>query len=242
MQPAMLQTNVHAWYWNMSILSQRDQIQCSKCCMAAGVTAATVTCLLLSIAVAFALSLRSRNNSDALLLTFSPLFLQAPATDGHLKKLKSFLIPWLLFAMLMSNIFTNFLQSVVVVPGKKLAEISFNDMVQQNFSFFSMNAGFIQAKHAADRMVADRLKSENATNGRDGLEFLRQERVLAERVQPESRDFNELVKRLLTERKMALVELTMTRATIAEVVNAVGHDLMEGKEAFYPLTFQTVQC
>ena len=62
-----------------------------------------------------------------------------------MKKLKKFFVPWLLFAMLISNIFTNFLQSVVIIPRKKFTEVSFADMVQQKYSFVSTNVQIFES-------------------------------------------------------------------------------------------------
>ena len=144
-----------------------------------------------------------------------------------------FFIPWLLTATITGVICTNCLQSVVVVPEKRVSELLFDEMVDQNYTFLSMNFEYIKGRAWIDRETLEKGILMNVSIGKEKWDFLRKEKILAEKIQgaPEGDDAK-LVNILVKKPKMAYVETEVTRRRIVELINSLGYHVAEGKESF----------
>ena len=109
-------------------------------------TTAGYTFLAITMLFGLLLSAQSKDTelSYTLLLALSSFLLQVPSFP-KLNALRRLLAAWLLFGALLPNIDTNLRQSTIVAPLTSLVQLSFDDMVGQNFTFLAFDPQFVQA-------------------------------------------------------------------------------------------------
>ena len=119
----------------------------------------------------------------SILITSRALLQQAPSVQSQRKLVLTIFIAWLLCTTFVGIVFTSLLQSVVVVPVIHVSELSFDQMVRQNFEFYSWprTAKTIRKfAHYSNRTLVHTSKTHSAP--RKHLEFLSRETVLGEKI------------------------------------------------------------
>ena len=85
------------------------------------------------------------NVSGAMLAACAPLISQSSETNDDQTRIpRSLYGVWIVFATWMPFIYTNELQSTIVVPEVRTSELSFIDLVHRNYTLFSTAAGAIK--------------------------------------------------------------------------------------------------
>ena len=136
-----------------------------------------VACTLLAITIAVTLTFmagrESRMVSSNALFVSAGLCLQVCAPGCMSNKMLIWYSSWLLLAWHLSSIYTTVLQSSSIVPGLHESRMTVEEMLEQNFSFFSSASKFIKTKYSSDH--------EGYVGGQ---RFILKERMLADRVTP----------------------------------------------------------
>ena len=193
--------------------------------------------LALCVSAVIALKLRGwQQVTGALLLAFSSFCSQVSSGNRQLKVFKWFFTLWLLTALFTGVIYTNYLQSLVVVPESGTSELSFDEMVDQNYTFVSVNFAVLKAR-ADQQEQREKIKGRilvDASIRNETWDFIRKERILADVVQeaPDDDDLKILDSLTLTT-NTAFVEIDSIRRRIADLVKVLGFNAVEGEDSFH---------
>ena len=115
--------------------------------------------------------------------------------------------------------YTNILHSFVVVPGIRYSDLSFDDMIRNNYAFEALKAQW--------------MKRVKRWSGCEGCTSAR-EKILSERVVnlTHKLQFLELVEHYSETAKTALVDTSSSKQLFKIIAQATGRDVVVGKESF----------
>ena len=192
-------------------------------------TAGMLVALTLSTALVFLLTLKRRDVITPFLLASASFFAQVSGRTGQIRDLRRYLIPWLLLAGVASAFYTNFLQSIVVIPGTVHSDLSLEEMIRQNFTFLVSN-------HAVHQLISMRaqvetLEEANATRhsvGWHGHGHFQKMKKLAEKTKVATNTSAlALIRDLATKSKTAFVSLGVSLR--ARMLKAIGRNAVIGE-------------
>ena len=189
--------------------------------------------LALCVTLVFIVSMKTRDAAGALLLTFSSFCSQVSCRDGQLKVLQRFFIPWLLIVVTFASIYVNFLASIVVVPEKRILNLTVDRMVQENFTILAFGGlDYIRTRVAND--YEEYFEFGKFVGNSAVGEFIRRERLLADHVKDGSYSSAEALWRdLLVQKKTGIVLNTFMRDSFVKFIKFVGRNADEGNEPLF---------
>ena len=133
--------------------------------------------------------------------------------------------------------YTTVLQSAVVAPQLHYSELSFEDMVHQNFTFLSTVSEAI--KSAGEVADKDNLFGEKICPGQDDT-CLQKETLLGRNVKPVSLEVGSMASvlfQLSLKNRRVLVEENVNRRLYANIIKVLGRNAVEGRERFFANAF-----
>ena len=205
------------------------------------IAAGTLFSFTLSIGILFIVEAKNRDVSGALLLASSSFWVQATSANRPLRTLVHVYVTWLLLCTLISIIYSNLLQSALIVPITQPRKSSFDEMVHQNFSFSS-------TMDVAVRGLAGLINGQFYPVARNGTELARaaeiieKERILGGQVQwaefsEISQNMGQQLLGISESQKMALVEESRLRNKYASLMKILGFNVIIGEERFFNLPY-----
>ena len=146
-------------------------------------------------------------------------------------------VPWLLFVSFLSIAYETTLQSLVVTPQMHSTELSFEAMVEQNFTFLSIHSDFIKSSASE---LNQWLNNENKLPGanQDDWRAYYKEFELGDRIEKANFSQNDgamglHLLRVNPRDKKVLIVHSENLFLMANVVNLLGHNVLVGKERFF---------
>ena len=137
-------------------------------------------------------------------------------------------------------IYSSVLQSSVVAPETQLAELSFDQMMNANFSFMSTNFEHIQdVGKQSDKMLATYGKT--LSSGKDNSEYFTRQKTLGENIREPDCNLNHQLDPCLLgfsqKTRKVLVEVNTNRRMYESVMKFLGRNVVEGRETFSALPY-----
>ena len=156
------------------------------------------------------------------------------------KRLKALFLLWALPCFYIMIIYATVLQSAVVAPENMAAELSFDEMVERNYSFYAPNFAFIRtAGEHSKRILGVANNTATAVVRVPKADVLRREVVLSGRTQDGAQQYafgQSLGKSLLElnmKNRRVVVAPTGTRHSYRLIIKSLGRNSNEGREDFF---------
>ena len=147
-------------------------------------------------------------------------------------------ILWALASTVILVIYATFMQRSVVVPETQRGELSFDEMVRQNYTFISGDYKFIQTAGTIATETLRQLKERPAE--RHITAFLKKEVSLGAQIREGFHNESQLGSRLQELRqknRKVLVEVNMQRRNSEHVMKFMGVNAMKGREPFFAVAY-----
>ena len=172
-----------------------------------------------------------RDLPEAVLLTFSSFIGKTWNVKGNSKFLLLY-TTWLFLVGCISMTYTNVLQSVVVVPGFRYNGLTFEEMLQRNYTFESGDWSYMKGVvHLAPNI------STKSRDNSTGISVMEKEKILSRIVLARGDDgpisWNELVLMYSEANKRAAVEYSTLENRYKMAGEAFGWDVVAGQERFF---------
>ena len=195
-------------------------------------------CMLFALAISVGLILLARKKNQnldfrgAVLLSMTALISQVSSENNGLRSIYA---PWMLLVTLISIIYTNTLQSIVVVPENHFEDISFEQRVERNVSFFSSNAAYLQKRFQYYTRSAEAGVTVEDGHNKYAHEYFQKFKHVADRIEllsamtvPNLLGMNQKQGKVLMEQKLAIL-------MYSRMLQVVGRNAVRGKEKFFEL-------
>ena len=179
------------------------------------------------LVVLMLLATKSRDVCRAFLQIFSGLIGKSTSIIKNPRSLLFYSI-WLLVTGVISMIYTNILQSYIVVPQIQYSGISFEDMIKQDYAFQSDDWKWIKTVSSDDHYQAAGSMSK-------------MEKLLSERVSHRDKylkpgtDLNEFMSQYSEASKTVIVETEAETEVYRLASKAAGWDMIVGTEQFFTI-------
>ena len=119
------------------------------------------------------------------------------------------------------------LKSVVVVPVARYEDLSFDQMVQQNFTFISSQVRFIKRFVAHGYVEVEHLLgNQSATTGAGKVKFVRMEKALAERVHPLTDSKASTLVKITRKHRKAFVDSNYNTYMVSAMLQTLGMNVL----------------
>ena len=173
------------------------------------------------VSITLAIVSKSRDITAAFLSIFSGLLGKSLSISDYPKSANFYLF-WLLLAGVVSVTYTNILQSYVVVPGVRFNDLSFEDMVKQNYTFESSYCKWMK------RWITHKATVSMST----------EERMLSEHVSERVTDLtrvaaSKFINYYSVARKSAVVQSGAETEIMTLIAKATEWNAVLGKETFF---------
>ena len=201
-------------------------------------TAATLCSLTVSTAIILVLSSKRRDVVAGLYL-LSTSFVSCAADGSKYTPRRCFYVPWMLFTTLIAVIYGTVLQSVVVAPSIYSAELTFDQMIEKEFTFFAFDQRFMKFWGEYFGKLLKRRESgvSAPTQKASGLHPLCKEVLLGEKVHQAPFTSNDpdlgshLLELSLRNRKVLVLGLENLQL-MGKVLKMLGRNVEVGTERF----------
>ena len=164
---------------------------------------------------------------ETALLVVSGLVGQSWSMNGNSRFLL-FYISWLFLAGFISIMYTNILQSVVVVPGIRFNRLTFEEMVHRKYTFESLAVEPLKSN-------AKRLATESPKSTR--MSVIEAEMLLADLVEERCEMFNstwiKIIQRYNEASKRAAIGSIILKQKFKKAAKTFGWDVVVGQEQFF---------
>ena len=148
--------------------------------------------------------------------------------NGRMRKLRSLYTPWMLLATFISFGYTNVIRSISVVPEMRYEDVSFDQMVQQDFSFFSAQFSFIRSSTS---MEYEERSVDKATTAA----FILREKAIVERVRSIT-EFNiSTLVGISQKAKRVIVDSSFNLQSISDMLQVRGRNVVWSMERFFEM-------